>query len=248
MSLQDRVVVVTGAATGIWRAAAVCCARAGARVVIGDINDEAMQKKADLIKQAGGEVTAVQVDVMQETDVQRLMDTAVERYARIDALINSAGVLEGPHVPLDEFETFTWDRVIDINLKGSFFTAKYAAIYMKPQGSGVIILISSGAGVHGGSSSVAYGSSKGGVHGLSLVLSSQLVSFGIRVHAVCPGGIATPLKLSVIAAAARRSGKPENEAVEQASESLGDPEGVGKVLAFLASDDADYVRGTIFTR
>lgn len=248
MSLQDRVVVVTGAATGIGRAAAVCCARAGARVVTCDINDEAMQETVEVITQAGGEVTAVHTDIAQEADVRRLMDTTVERYERIDALINSAGVLEGPHVPLDEFETFTWDRVIDINLKGSFFAAKYAGIYMKQQGSGVIILISSGAGVHGGSSSVAYGSSKGGVHGLSLVLSSQLAPFGIRVHAVCPGGISTPLKLSVIAAEARRSGTSENEALAKASESLGDPEGVGKVLTFLASDDADYVRGTIFTR
>lgn len=248
MSLQGKVVVVTGAATGIGRATAVCCARAGARLVIGDIKDDEMRETAALVEQAGGAVTPVHLNITKEPEVRRLMDTAVQEYGRLDALINCAGVLEGPFVPLEEFDETTWDRVIDINLKGSFFAAKHAAAYMKPKGKGVIILISSGAGVHGGSSSFAYGSSKGGVHGLSLVLAPRLSEFGIRVHAVCPGGIATPMKLGVIAAEARRSGKSEDEAVQAAHGYLGDPEGVGKILMFLASDEADYVRGTIFTR
>jgi NAD(P)-dependent dehydrogenase (short-subunit alcohol dehydrogenase family) len=188
------------------------------------------------------------MDISREEDVKALMERTVQRHSRIDVLINCAGVLEGPFVPLDVFEETTWDRVIDINLKGSFFAAKHAATYMKARQKGVIILISSGAGVHGGSSSVAYGSSKGGVHGLSLVLAPQLAPSGVRVHAVCPGGIATPMKLGVIAAEARVAGRSETVAMEQAMPSLGDPAGVGKILAFLASDEADYVRGTIFTR
>jgi NAD(P)-dependent dehydrogenase (short-subunit alcohol dehydrogenase family) len=216
--------------------------------VIADIHEQGLQHTAQIIAEAGGAVTAVRVDIAQEADVGGLMKTVVGAYGRIDALINCAGVLEGPYVPLDAFEEETWDRVIDINLKGSFFAAKHAAAVMKQQGRGVILLIASGAGVSGGSSSVAYGSSKGGVHGLSLVLAGQLAPFGIRVHGVCPGGIATPMKLGVIAAEARLSGKPEEEVIKAASASLGDPEGVGKILAFLVSDDADYVRGTVFTR
>lgn len=248
MALKERIVVITGAASGIGQAAALCCARAGAGVVIADIDEAGLQETEEALAAVGTKAITVKIDISRESDVQELIRTAVGAFGRIDGLINSAGVLEGPFVPLDSFEEITWDRVVDINLKGSFFAAKHAAAVMKQQGNGVIILISSGAGVTGGSSSVAYGSSKGGVHGLSLVLAGQLAPFGIRVHAVCPGGIATPLKLRVIAAEARLSGKPEEEVLQAASASLGDPEGVGKILAFMASHDADFLRGTVFTR
>ena len=119
---------------------------------------------------------------------------------------------------------------------------------MKQQKQGVIILLSSGAGVRGGSSSVAYGTSKGGVHGMAIVLESQLASFGIRVHAVCPGGIATPMKLRNIADAAESADESVEEALIHAADHLGDPVGVGNILAFLASHKADYLRQTIFTR
>ncbi|MBM3264911.1 MAG: SDR family oxidoreductase [candidate division Zixibacteria bacterium] len=247
-SLKDKVIVVTGAASGIGQAAAFCCAAGGGKIVAADIDEAGLGRTAARIGADGGNATTVRVDIANEAQVRRVMETAMETHGRIDALINCAGVLEGPFVSLDEFEETTWDRVIDINLKGSFFAAKHAATFMKRQGGGVIILIASGAGVHGGSSSVAYGSSKGGVHGLSLVLAGQLAASGIRVHAVCPGGISTPLKLSVIAAEARLSGKTESQALQEASQYLGDPEGVGRILAFLASPDADYVRGTVSTR
>ena len=111
-----------------------------------------------------------------------------------------------------------------------------------------MILIASGAGVRGGSSSVAYGSSKGGVHGLSLVLAPQLESAGIRVHGICPGSLATELKLDNVADMARIQGKDPVEARAKAARELGDPAGVARLLTFLATDDADYVRGSIFTR
>jgi NAD(P)-dependent dehydrogenase (short-subunit alcohol dehydrogenase family) len=169
------------------------------------------------------------------------METAL---GRIDGLIAAAGILEGILVPIDLFDESTWDRVIDVNLKGCFWAARYAVPAMERAGGGVIVLISSGAGVRGGSSSVAYGSSKGGVHGLSLVLAAQLEPRNVRVHAVCPGNINTPLKMRVVEKQTSASGRP----LEKARSGLGGPEGVGKILAFLVSDEADYVRGTIFTR
>jgi NAD(P)-dependent dehydrogenase (short-subunit alcohol dehydrogenase family) len=251
MELKDKIVVVTGGATGIGRAAAICCARAGARVILGDIADTEMEETVRQVEVDDGLITAIHTDISSSDDVERLMDVAAGESGRIDVLINCAGVLEGPFVPLEDFDLATYERVIDINLKGSFLAAKNAAKYMQKHGRGVVILISSGAGVTGGSSSVAYASSKGGVHGLYLVLRGQLQEHGIRVHCICPGGISTPLKLRVVQADADKMEGTDLERSEEfnrQAEALGDPMGVGKILAFLASDDAEYVRGTLHTR
>ncbi len=248
MLLENRTVVVTGAAMGIGRAAALCCAEAGGRTVLADIDAPGLEETVRDIQAAGGKTTSRVVDVSVARQVEELMAGAVEDFGGIDALINCAGVLEGAYVPVDELDETVWQRVMDTNLKGSFLTSKYATAIMKEQKRGVIVLLSSGAGVRGGSSSVAYGTSKGGVHGMAIVLESQLASFGIRVHAVCPGGIATPMKLRNIAQAAESQGKSAEEALKQAAEYLGEPEGVGRILAFLASDHADHLRQTVFTR
>ena len=248
MSLENKTVVITGAAMGIGRAAAISCAEAGGRTVLADIDETRLKETFGEIHAAGGESSCQVVDVSDARQVEELMAGAVEDFGRIDALINCAGILEGAYVPVDELDETVWQRVMDVNLKGSFLTCKYVAPVMKKQKKGVIVLLSSGAGVRGGSSSVAYGTSKGAVHGQAVVLESQLASFGIRVHAVCPGGIATPMKLRNIAQAAESRGDSVEEALKQAEEYLGDPEGVGSILAFLVSDHADHLRQTVFTR
>ena len=244
MRLQNKTIVVTGGASGIGRAAARCCAREGARVAVVDLDGEGVESAVREIERAGGCAKGFRADVKAEAQVRDLFDDIGEAFGHIDALIHAAGILEGALVPVDKFDEWTWDRVIDINLKGSFLAAKYAVPWMEKAGKGVIALIASGAGVKGGSSSVAYGSSKGGVHGLSLVLAAQLGNRNIRVHGVCPGGIETPLKMRVVQKQADAAGRN----VAHLAAGLGDPEGVGNILSFLVSDDADYVRGTIFTR
>ena len=248
MFLENRTIVVTGAAMGIGRAAALCCGKAGGRIVLADVDKSGLDETVGDIQASGGLATSRVVDVSNACEVEALMNFVVEEYGGIDALINCAGVLEGACIPVDELEELVWDRVININLKGSFLTSKYASKLMKQRKQGVIVLLSSGAGVRGGSSSIAYGTSKGGVHGLAIVLESQLASFGIRVHAVCPGGIATPMKLRNIADAAESANESVEEALMHAAKHLGDPVGVGKILAFLVSEQADYLRQTIFTR
>jgi len=242
--LKDRVIVVTGGASGIGRAAAACCAREGARVAVVDLDEKGVEGCVMGIEEDGGQASGFCVDVQDERRVRRLFDEIGQEYTQIDGLVHAAGILEGVLVPIDEFEELTWDRVIDINLKGSFLMSKYSVPLLEKMGGGVLVLVSSVAGVKGGSSSVAYGSSKGGVHGLSLVLASQLAGRNIRVHAVCPGALATPLKLRQVEKSAKASGKD----FEAAKRALGDPAGVGRVLAWLVSDEAEYVRGTIFTR
>ena len=248
MRLKDRVAVVTGGARGIGGATAELLAREGARVVIGDRRATEAADTLSRINQGGGEGIFVETDVTQEAECKRLMDSACGRWGKIDILVHAAGILKGAGLAVDELETSIFDEVIDINLRGAFLSAKHATAAMRPRGRGVILLIASGAGVRGGSSSVAYGSSKGGVHGLSLVLAPQLEPIGIRVHGICPGSLATELKLDNVADMARVRGEDPVEARARAARELGDPAGVARLLTFLATDDADYVRGSIFTR
>ncbi len=245
--LNDKVAVITGGSTGIGAATAIEYAKAGAKVVFGDINEEDAEKTLNTIVKAGGIATFQRTDVTVETEVADLMETADREYGGIDTLVTSAGVLRGPSVRIDDFEATTFDSVINVNLKGTFFSLKYAVPIMKRDG-GVILCIASGAGVRGGSSSVAYASSKGGVNGLVMTVENQVASMNIRMHTICPGGLATPLKLGQIAESAKRDGQDPDAAVANARNSLGDPAGVARVLTFLASDAGSYTRGQIFTR
>lgn len=248
MRLVGKVAVVTGGARGIGGATAELLARDGAQVVIGDLRAAEASATLARITAAGGEAVFVETDVTSEESAKRLMAAAVERWDRLDVLVHAAGILKGAALLVDELDAETFDEVIGVNLRGAFLCSKYAAAEMRKQRSGVMLLIASGAGVRGGSSSVAYGSSKGGVHGLSLVLAPQLEPHGIRVHGICPGSLATELKLDNVADVARARGEDPAAARDRAARELGDPAGVARILAFLASDGADYVRGSIFTR
>ncbi len=248
IQLTDKVAVITGGSTGIGAATAIAYAKAGARVVFGDINEEDGKKTLSTIVKNNGIAKFQRTDVAVETEVDALIQTADTEFGGIDILVTSAGILRGPSVRIDNFEEAIFDSVIDVNLKGTFFSLKYTIPVMERRGGGVILCIASGAGVRGGSSSVAYASSKGGVNGLVMTVENQVASLNIRMHTICPGGLATPLKLGQIAESATREGQDADAAVVRARQSLGDPAGVARILTFLASDEASYTRGQIFTR
>lgn len=240
MSLAGKVVAVVGGAAGIGRATAELCAQRGAQVIVADVDATEGKAAAAAIGAA-----FVPVDVTDETAVQACFDVVGRAPGRLDALVQTAGVLEGAYVPIEALGRDTFRRVWDVNVTGSFLCAKHAVPLLRKAGGGVIVLVSSGAAT-GGSSSYAYGSSKGGVSALGVTLARKLAPDGIRVNVVAPGNISTRMKLGVIEAEGRQRGIPVDRLVEEAS--LGRPEGVARVLAWLASDDADYVRGTITTR
>ena len=246
MRLAGKVAVITGGARGIGGAAARLYAQEGAKVVIGDLLANEAEETLSAIRAAGGEATFVKTDVTKEEECAALIETAIGKYGQIDILLTAAGILRGAWVSVDQLETAVFEQVVDINLKGTFQCVKHAVKHMRERRSGVVLCISSGAGVRGGSSSVAYGSSKGGVHGLTLVLQPQLEPHGIRVHAICPGSLNTAMKVENVREGAIAQGKNPDEAVARAN--LGDPEGVAQILTFMASSEADYLRGTIFTR
>jgi 3-oxoacyl-[acyl-carrier protein] reductase len=256
MDIKDKIILITGAAQGIGEATARLCAGRGARVVIADFNREAGEGVAASIRRSGNAAEFERVDVRDEAEVRALMAAVRERYGHLDAMICAAGVLKGAYQQPEELALDDFETVMDVNVKGIFLCAKYGAALLEtaaagtaePRRAGVMVVIASGAGVIVPSSSLAYGASKGGVNGLGMTLAARLAPRGIRVNVVCPGNIVTGMKLSVVAAEAERAGKPVEEALARARQEMGSPEGVARVLAFLVSEDADYVRGAIFTQ
>ena len=246
MNLEGRRVVVTGGATGIGRATALHCAAMGARVVVADVNEPDGADCVARIASVGGESRFVRTDVSVESEVRSLMGEAARLMGGIDGLVTAAGIARDSMVPVEDVAEQVWDDTIDINLKGSFLSAKHAVPAIRSAGGGVIVMISSGAGVKGASSTVSYGASKGGVNGLGMTLEAKLRDEGIRVNVLCPGEIATPLKLGIIEQQAKAAG--ESVRLRQENTDLGDPAGVARVIGFLLSDDAAYVRGAVFTR
>jgi 3alpha(or 20beta)-hydroxysteroid dehydrogenase len=244
--LSGHVAVITGGARGIGGAAARVFARRGARVVLGDVLQEEGEASAAAIRGAGGAAAFVRTDVRREADCRALVDYAWEAHGRLDSLVCCAGILRGSQVPVEELDGDIYGEVLDVNLKGTFFCVKAAVPRLRESGGGVILLLASGAGVRRPSSSMAYGSSKGGVHGLFLTLEPRLAAQGIRVHDICPGSIDTAMMRHAIEQGAKARGEAPDQVLARAT--MGDPEGVARILAFLASPEADYVRGTIFTR
>ncbi len=246
MRLKDKVAVITGGARGIGAATAKLFAQEGAGVVIGDVLEAEGWATAQEINDAGGRAWFVPTDVSDEAQAQHLIEESISKFGKLDILVNNAGVLLGAFTDLAEFPSEQWERTMEINVNGAFYCAKHAARYLPP--GGVILCVASGAGVREGSSSYAYGASKGGVHGFAMTMEAHLRPRGIRVHDICPGGIATEMKIQNIRDSAEKLGRSGDEAVAAARQQLGDPMGVARVLLFLASDEGSYVVGTVFTR
>ena len=246
--LTDKRCIVTGGATGIGRAAAIRIAELGAQVAIFDNNEDG-NDVSKLISDNGGNSRFWSVDVRDEANVSGTVVAAKAWLGEIDVLLHFAGVLQGASINLEEFPEKTWDTVLDINLRGTYLMAKYVVTEMlkKPgPDRGVIILAASGAGVKGGSSSYAYGASKGGVHGFTMVMQQYLESQGIRVNDIAPGSVDTPLKVAQLRATGEINSTPTAQ-VDQSVSQLTRPSDVAEIVAFMASDEARVLRGMIST-
>ncbi len=244
--LSGKIALVTGGATGIGRATCEMYAKEGAFVHLLDYNEKDGSEAVAGIIASGGQGSFHKVDVRNEESVVKAMKEVSIRSNRVDVAVLSAGVLQGAFKRIDELSENDWDSTIDTNLKGTFLSAKYLAPKLSAAGESVLLLIASGAGVRGASSSHAYAASKAGMHGMHYKLEGELGPQGVRIHVICPGGIATPLKLANVAQGALSQGNDPDEAIRKSK--LGDPIGVARILVFLASEDGSYVRGTIFTR
>jgi NAD(P)-dependent dehydrogenase (short-subunit alcohol dehydrogenase family) len=244
MKLKDKIALITGGATGIGRATAELFAAEGARALILDYNEVEGRAAVAAIEKAGGRAEFHRTDVRSAPSVAGVFQKL--NADRLDVLVCSAGVLKGAFKGVAGLSEEDWDATLDTNLKGTYLVVRQAAPLLEKAGQSVVLLIASGAGVHGASSSLAYAASKAGVHGMQYNIAAGVR--GARVHVICPGGIATPLKLENVAQGAAAAGQDTARAVEEAKKHLGDPLGIARVLAFLASEEGSYVRGTIFTR
>lgn len=243
--LKNKKIIITGSATGIGKSVTARICAFGAKVAALDINKEKGSETVFNAIEYGGDIKFFEIDVKNEISVKKNIQEATGWLGGIDVLIHIAGILEGADTEINNFPEDIWNKVIDVNLRGSFLVTKYVSKIMIKQNSGVIILTSSGAGVHGGSSSYAYGSSKGGVHGLSLVLEQNLSKYNIRVNDVLPGSVKTPLKVKNVKDTHKNNDKLS---VDQRIEELVSPDEISKVYAFLASDEASMVKGSIRTK
>lgn len=240
--LADKVCVITGAGSGIGRAAALLFAGEGAKVVAADVNPSASAETARVIEKIGGEARAVDVDVSNAASVQWMLQKTVEAYGRLDVLVNNAGY--GFAATVEQTEEADWDRLMAVNLKGVFLGCKYAIPLMRRQGGGVIVNTASVVAVVGIENRAAYCASKGGVAALTRAMALDHVRDGIRINCVAPGTIETPYFTDIFAKSADpqtlRKGLEQRHPMER----LGKPEEIAYAMLFLASDDSSFCTGS----
>jgi len=238
-TLQSRVVVVTGAGSGIGAAAARTMAREGARVVVSDIDEAAAEDTAHHIAQAGGEAIATRVDVTRLEQIDTLLELALRHYGRLDGAFNNAGI-PGPGVSLSLHEEAQFDALLAVNLKAVWYGMKRQIEIMLPSGDGAIVNTASVGGLVGKPGLSVYCATKHAVLGLTKTAALEYGSLGIRVNAVCPGVVRTPMVDAVIAA------QPETEKTWSTLQPIGrfgTPEEIGEAVAWLMSPRASLVHG-----
>lgn len=248
--LRDRVALVLGAGSsgpgwGNGKATAVTFAREGAKVVAVDVNLAAAEETQQIIASEGGESIAVQADVSKASDVQCAVAACMDRYRRIDILHNNVGI-SGPGGPVETSEE-TWDRVMDVNIKGVFLACKYVLPIMEAQGKGVIINISSIAAIRwSGYSYIAYYASKAAMNMFTQAVAVQYADKGIRANVIMPGAMNTPLIVESLRSL--YSNVEEMMRLRDANcptKKMGDAWDVANAAAFLASDEAKYITGIL---
>jgi 3-oxoacyl-[acyl-carrier protein] reductase len=241
MRLENKISLITGAGSGIGRATAQLFAREGAKVIALDRDEQAIEQTQAAIAQAGGYCHALSVDVSKEQAVAEAIAFVVKTFGRLDILFNNAGISLLKTIAETTEEDF--DRLLGVNLKGVFFGCKHAIPYMVQQGSGVIINTASELAIVAQPLYGAYCATKGGVLAFTRALSLEWVAKGIRVNAVCPGPIETPMLQAEFEFGADPIA--EEKAVIQTIPAgrLGTPEDIARVVLFLASDDAQFVHG-----
>jgi len=236
--MSNQVALVTGAGRGIGRAVAIALADAGARVCVNDINPDAARATAGHIQSGGQQAFDYAADVSKKMQVGPMIEAVRDRWDRLDILVNNAGV--EPKASVLELDEWDWERTLDVNLKGTFICTQLAGRVMRDQGGGVIVNVASIAGYKSPlPNASAYCASKAGVVGFTRECAREFAAYNIRVNAVCPGVIVTPMT---------KKSRSDPDVVRKWLEDipqkrLGEPEEVASVVLFLCSEAASYLTG-----
>jgi len=239
-AFAGRVAFITGGASGIGRATALAFARVGASVAIADVSEKGSQETARLIEEESGRALAVKCDVSRSDDVQAALNNTIGAFGRLDFAFNNAGIEPKNPAPTADYDEEEWNRIIDIDLRGVFLCMKHEIPLMLKQGGGAIVNTSSGAGIIGIKGSPAYTAAKHGVIGLTRAAALDYAGQNIRVNAICPGYIATPMMDRFT------GGTPEGRAKVISDEPIGRmgrPEEIANAVLWLCSDAASFVVG-----
>lgn len=244
MRLQNKVAVITGAASGMGKAIAILYAKEGAKVVVSDLNADAANATVEEIKANGGEAIGIAANVAKEEDIQNLIDTAVGTYGTLDILVNNAGIMDN-FVPAADVTDELWDRVFAVNATGPMRAIRKALPIFLEKGNGVIVNIASIGGLKGSRAGASYTAAKHALIGLTKNVGFQYATSGIRCNAIAPGGVNTNIGTTM--------NNPNAFGMEKAMSGSGnnprsgEPEEIAKVALFLASDDSGFVNGTVVT-
>jgi len=244
MRFSGKGVIVTGAASGIGRACARAFAAEGARVLVGDVDRRGGEETVRLITADGGSAELFTLDIARGEQVGALVERALERFGRLDVMHSNVGI--DHYQPLHEMSDADVERVVATNLVGMIFCAKYALRAMRARGEGAIVFTSSVQGLIGIADCAVYAATKAGIIGMARTLSIEAGQAGVRVNAVCPGTIDTPMLAAGMAGldAAGRDAFLERARGANPLHRIGTPEEIAQAVLFLASDDASYISGT----
>jgi len=240
---KDKVAVITGAGSGIGRAAAILFTKEGATVIVLDNVEDSGKETVNSIKNIGGEALFLKTDVSNSINVKQAVETIVARYQCIDILFNNAGVeLSRSLTQTSEGE---WDNVMNVNLKGIFLMSKYVLPVMEKGFGGAVVNTSSISGLVGWPSSAAYCASKGGVIQLTKQMAVDYAKFNIRVNCICPGATRTPMIERLLALRENPEKAKKMEAEMHPLGRFAEPEEIAQAMLFLASDEASFITGAV---